>query len=135
LSIIPLHRAVSILIEGLDPEALPAVRLALGDLCRTRSGRPGPQVDREIGRLARAFSKLSQGPDADHERVVEDFLGIYQRDAQNRPILIHESKAFEIAMGHMVRYTPHLAAKYPTGVAPQAPTGWDIRQVTKTPTT
>jgi hypothetical protein len=73
LAVLPLHRAVTILIE--EPkdrpkrEALHAIRLALADLCRTRAVTPDSRIDREIERLSIALSKLTDDSRQEHEHA------------------------------------------------------------------
>ena len=73
LSVLPLHRAVTILIE--EPkerpkkEALHAIRLALADLCRTRAVTPDSKIDREVERLSIALSKLTDEKRREHDHA------------------------------------------------------------------
>jgi hypothetical protein len=75
LGVMPLHRAVAVLTEEpLEDHALHAIRLALGDLCRTRGGRRDSKIDRHIERMATAFSRLKHGENCDHAAFSQRFL-------------------------------------------------------------
>src|SRR5205823_1328136 len=83
LSVMRLHHAVSVLVEepleNHGDESKHAIRLALADLCRTRGGGRNPKVERQIKRLATAFSRIEYRatPDYDHARTAQRFAQIF----------------------------------------------------------
>jgi hypothetical protein len=103
LTVLPLHQAVTILIEEpLEDEALHAIRLALGDLCRTRGAGNDSKVDREIERLATAFSQLrnkKKGHDH-HAKVAQRFADIFSKEKPDQGI--GEEKAYAEALRRML---------------------------------
>jgi hypothetical protein len=87
LAVLPLHRAVTILIEEPEKRALHAIRLALADLCRTRGAAPDAKVDREIERLAIAFSKLTDEgrQEEQHADLARRFADIFSEERRPPP--------------------------------------------------
>jgi hypothetical protein len=99
LTILQLHRAVTALIEPLGKEALPAIRLALADLCRTRPARGDSQIDREIERLATAFSKVNDNTeDHQHAEVARSFASIFEEPEATG------DRAYTIALHRMLEH-------------------------------
>lgn len=77
----PLEKAVATLTESQDREALSCVRLALADLCRTRTLlSPADPVDKtveeQIVRLTIAFSQLVGIPNDAREELARIFSGL-----------------------------------------------------------
>ena len=120
LTILQLHRAVTALIEPLEKETLPAIRLALGDLCRMRPAHGDAQIDREIERLARAFSKLNDNTeDSQHAEVARSFASIFEEpDATG-------SRAYTIALRRMLEYAGD------DNAVSFAELNWEIREISR----
>jgi hypothetical protein len=109
LTLMPLHHAVSVLVkEPLDDhgtESLHAIRLALADLCRTRGGGRNSKVDRQIERLATAFSRVThrENPDYDHAETARRFAEIFTNaDDAQKTQSESENDAYQAALHRMV---------------------------------
>jgi hypothetical protein len=117
LAVLPLHRAVTVLLEESEDEpksrSLHAIRLALADLCRTRGGAPDGTVDREIERLAIAFSKLTDDnrTERDHAEMARHFADIFSEEPVERPargerhrvVADPQERAYLRALEHMLK--------------------------------
>ena len=109
LTLMPLHHAVSVLVkeplEDHGDQSLHAIRLALADLCRTRGGGRNSKVDRQIARLATAFSRVKhrENPTHDHAETVRSFAEIFanENDAQKSQTEA-ETDAYQAALHRMV---------------------------------
>ncbi|HXU04758.1 MAG TPA: hypothetical protein VN903_27535 [Polyangia bacterium] len=76
ITILSLEEAVDNLVaDPYEPEALRPMRLAILDLCRTRSAKPDGLVDRMIIRLARTIATATK---IDPDHLAGQFTAIFQ---------------------------------------------------------
>jgi hypothetical protein len=98
LSVWPLHRAVSEIIEPIEEASLAEVRLALADLCRTRGAGRNAKVDREIQRLAVTFSRLLGQQEWEQDVAARTFASIYYTPQKE----MNPETAYLTAIQHLV---------------------------------
>lgn len=95
--VMSLEKAIDVL-EGAGADGLHALRLALGDLIRTRASSKDPRLDRHIRRLSTRLGKLHDMPDPE----VDSFKRNFDFDRSNE-LLRHPHDAYREAMKHMHR--------------------------------
>jgi hypothetical protein len=127
LSVWPLHRAVTEIIEPIEEASLTEVRLALADLCRTRGARANAKVDREIHRLAVTLSRLHGNHEWQHEEVARRFASIYYGSEKVRS----PDMAYLSALQHLVEIHKATRGDEKKGFQVELDKPWKIEPYTR----
>src|SRR6266478_6833777 len=84
-SVIPLGKAVGVLVSSREKDVIRPVRMALADLCRTRAAGKDLLVDQQIALLASALHRLGGVVTKPEPEIVESFARIFAGDSPVDP--------------------------------------------------